>query len=344
MDYSIFRRHVNLPFAPDLIAMVRDRSKILRAIKSEVMASGYDVVHTHNGPDCFGAWLPSVLDVPVVHDIHDIETAAETDWPKTARFHRLKGKTIDWLKRRWEHKASTRTAGVLTTSPAAARFIRDRHGGRNVFALENKPFKGDHDLRPKLSSHDGETHLVYAGGITVAKGSERDLLPVFKRMAADGLHVHLYLMTYNESIRQAVEEQTEDDRRLHLHAPVPQAGFIEEVSQYDYGLIWFTDMNDNIRVTTQNKLYEFQVAGVPIITNLQEGYTAEYIQKKGCGLVVKGAEEVRDAIATSEGFRLDPSDCFMDGQDILDIYDTVLGRTSLDGGHRPPLAVGGTTA
>lgn len=328
MDYSIFGRHTNLPFDPDLLSILRDRPKILRAIASEVAEVRPDIVHTHNGPDCFGAWLPRRLDVPVVHDIHDIETASATHWPETARFHRLKGKTIDWMKRRWEHAASTRTGGVLTTSPAAARLIRARHGGRQVFALENKPFIGDHRLKPKLSATDGQIHLVYAGGITVADGSERDLLPVFRKMADDGLHVHLYLMTYNEAIRDAVERQAEANRRIHLHDPVPQDRFIEEVSQYDFGLIWFTNMNDNIRVTTQNKLYEFQVAGVPIITNLQEGYTADYIREKGCGLTVPGPDAVRQSIDSSDGFTLDPSDCFMDGRAILDIYMKVLSGRS----------------
>lgn len=326
MDYSIFAEHENLPHSPDILAILGNRRRILSTMRERIATLEPDLVHTHNTPDCFGAWLPRWSKRPVLHDIHDLATATPTRWPETARFHRLKGRVFDVLMNRWEHHACRRTAGVLTTSPAMAALIKERHGPRNVLALENKPIRQEYRLLPKLSATDGHRHVAYAGGITVDSGTERDLLPVFERMTDDGLHVHLYLVSYNEAIRRHVRRRCETNPRLHLHEPVPQTRFIEEMSQYDGGVIWFTEINQNIRVTTQNKLYEFQVAGVPIITNMTDGYTPEHIRERGCGVIVKGPEEVASALAEAPPVTTDPESCFMHGRDILSFYEGVLAE------------------
>lgn len=318
-DYSAFKEHASVQVPPDLRSIVRHQRRIRKALGEHIAARTYDIIHSANAPDAFGAWLPGLSDVPVVHDVHDIQTVMRTSWSNA-----FYNPVVDLLKRHWEKRACTRADGLLTTSPFMADYFARKYGVSRVWALENKPFPTTIDPLPKRSDEDGEVHLVYAGGITLEEKSDRRLIPPFLRLADLGYHIHVYGI-FAADDRPAIEAAFATHPRMHLEPLVPQQSFIEEMSQFDAGLIWFTSMHDNIRSASPNKLYEFQVAGIPVITNVQEGALPEEVRRRRCGYVVKDPDDLHKTFQRDRRFTFDLADCFLTSADLEKVYQVVLG-------------------
>lgn len=320
-DYSVFDDHVNLPVDPGIRSMALNGRRVRSMVADHLRSRSYDLVQTHNGPDALGAWLPRITSAPVVHDIHDLQTESELPWAGP-----VKTLAVRTLHRWWEGTACRSATAVMTTSPAMARYVRRKYGRDEVFALENKVLPFSFDPLPKLSESEGGIHLVYAGGIRPGEGTERDLIPVFEQIAGGDIHVHVYPIlpdgAEGEQARDALDRAT----NVHAHDLVPQDRFVEEMSQYDWGIVWFTRFNENIRVAAPNKLYEFQVAGLPIVTNVRDGHIGDHVRKRSAGIVVGRADQVPERVEDPPKIDLDPEGCFLKGQEIVRIYEQVLER------------------
>jgi hypothetical protein len=319
-DYSAFEEHVTVDVPPDLRSILRHQRRIRAALKTLLAERDYDLVHSANAPDAFGAWLPAMTDVPIIHDIHDIQTAMPTKWSNP-----VYNRVVDILKRQWERHVCLNAAGILTPSSFMADHFKTKYGIENVWSLANKPFPVAIDSRPKLRERDGEVHLVYAGGITLEEGTDRRLIPPFLRLAELGYHVHVYGVLADAD-RPVIEAALARHPRVHLEPVVPQESFIEEMSQYDAGLIWFTNLHDNIRSASPNKLYEFQIAQIPVVTNVQEGALPEEVHKRDCGYIVESPEAFHEVFDPEKRFRFSPKDCFLDPQELESIYSQVQGK------------------
>lgn len=315
-DYSLFDEHLNLPFDRGLATILKRGRKIRSTLEKWLQSRAFDVVHTCNEPDYFGAWLPTLTAVPVVHDLHDLAT--ERPPTSSTPLHNL---AIRYLHRRWEAQAARRAAVLLTTSPMMADYLQKKYGHPHVHAITNKVPPQEFVRRAKLSAADGRVHVVYSGGLSLDDRSQRSLLPTLQQMAGNGVEVHVYPVAIKAAERQAIRKACERSAALHFHEPVPQARMIEELSQFDLGVVWNMDPeNTNVRFTTPNKLYEYQVAGLGILTNLSDGYVGRYVREKGCGVVVADAEEARREIRKKSTYNLDPGDCFLEPKELLRVY------------------------
>lgn len=320
-DLEMFDSHVTVGVGRDIRSMVAGRRRILRAAKAHLASHTYDIVHTANAPDALGAWFPRITRTPVVHDVHDIQTATPTRWSDP-----LRNAVIDRLKARWERAACRRARRVLTTSPGMARHFREKYGTDTFHAVENKPLLAPVTTLPKRSAEDGETHLVYAGGLTTQEGGDRALLPPFRELADRGYHIHVYPGFENAAEEKEIRAYFGAHPRLHLEPRVAQDRFIDEMTRYDAGIIWFRNHHLNIRVASPNKLYEFQVAGIPIVTNVTDGHIAQHVKANDSGYVVPDVAAFDAAFDHDRGFMFDTSHCFLKVEEIEDVYAAALGR------------------
>lgn len=98
--------------------------------------------------------------------------------------------------------------------------------------------------------NDGEVHTVVAGNFSIEKTEPSEIdsgyLYISRALVAKGVHVHVYLYRQYETQAQSDANQSRlsdyidlenQSPFFHIHSPVPMTQFVEELSQYDYGLL-----------------------------------------------------------------------------------------------------------
>ena len=243
------------------------------------LTASYDIVHCHNEPDLLTvAALAGTA--PVVHDTHDLISLRRPDDANLAFFEGVANRAAD---------------GRVYTTPYQMEEARNLYGVTGPsLVLHNYVSQGDLPRRklPKLSQADGQVHLVYEGGVR-ARG-HRDFGELFRDLAARGLHVHVYPMKCDEEVAR----QMTGSPNLHYHQPVSPKQIIEEMTQYDFGIIPFNLDQGKRRfldTTIANKLYEYLAAGLPVIATDLRSYR-EYFREHPVGLTYAGADDIVAAI------------------------------------------------
>jgi len=314
--YATFEQHGRIAVAPDIRSVARQGRDIKAHLRREVRGGSYSLVHTHNEPDFFGAWASEVLDVPVVHDIHDIVTEAPITWAKGP-----KRAVVRRLFRRWEAAACKKADVVLTVSPSMADYFRTKYGIDNVHILENKPFRVPVRRLAKLSQKDGRVRVVFAGSLArMGVGILEDLVGLARR----GIEIHVYPAWGDATSVRDAAERAKSVQNFHLHAFVSPDRILQEISQYDYEVIWSPDPhNVNNRVSCPNKLHEARVVGLDIITNLRGGYVGDHVTRNQCGLVVDSVNDVPTDLPLPAARPIVPDEHFMNAREILAVYESV---------------------
>jgi len=317
MDYSIFKDRHNIPVGTDIRSMIRNRRSIISELCDFAGKGDYNIVHVHNEPDNLGVWAKKYLSIPVVHDIHDLMSLKPITWARGPK---------KWFVRstvnRWEKYVCRKADGIMSTSALMIDHIRKRYGTEKIGYVENKPLKEKFDLAKKID--DGNIHFVYPGGISLDPAGSRYLWPMFESICAMGVHIDLYPPVFEPSRQEIIRKKCKGVTGLHFHLPVAQDKVIREISKYHYGLVLFSSFTKNILMATSNRVYEYQIAGVPVITN-DVGHIGDYVRKKKCGEVIGDIKEIEKIIAGDRKYNLDTSDCFMDAKPILDLYSKIRG-------------------
>ena len=129
------------------------------------------------------------------------------------------------------------------------------------------------EVQPRLSAADGRPHLLIAGTATDDRG-RYDYRALIRTLTTAGAHVHLYgqfrrlQATGQMTSEPAVADAYRDaglDGRLHLHAPVAPAGFVEAWSAYDAGLLHNPVPNDVFRpYNLPNRYSAYLAAGLAV--------------------------------------------------------------------------------
>lgn len=86
---------------------------------------------------------------------------------------------------------------------------------------------------------DGEVHTVIAGGITIEKAQPANIddgyLYITYALVNSGIHVHIYAHKPQNQLSDYFE-LAEKSPYCHMHEVVPMSKYVQELSQYDYGL------------------------------------------------------------------------------------------------------------
>ena len=127
--------------------------------------------------------------------------------------------------------------------------------------------------QPRLSAADGRPHLLIAGTAT-DDGGRYDYRALIRTLTAAGAHVHLYgqfrrlqatgQMTGEPAVAAAYRA-ADGNGRLHLHAPIAPAAFVEAWSRYDAGLLHNPVPDDVFRpYNLPNRYSAYLAAGLAV--------------------------------------------------------------------------------
>jgi len=240
-----------------------------------------DLVHSHNLPDALTVLALELADVPVIHDVHDMQglrnTPYEDGFPDPGDADEL------------ERAAVEGCAGLITVSDVllgelAARYELPPHTRVHPnYALAR-------DLPAALPTPAGGPPRIAYQGTLSRSGGHYDLYEIFAAIAAQGIELHVF------AAREAAAYR--DLEGVTVHDPLEPGALMGVLPAYDFGWAGFNAALNAAHLDTAlpNKAFEYLGCGLPVIT-LRHRALARLVQEEGVGVVLDRVEDLGAALA-----------------------------------------------
>jgi glycosyltransferase involved in cell wall biosynthesis len=251
-----------------------------RFVLDKVLFYRPDVIHAHDLPQLrVGVLARDALGARLIYDAHEFYPFQ----PRLSFFQRLRLRRLEYLFIR-------RVDRAITVNPLLAREMERHYPEVSIGVIENA-IEPPPDFDPE-AKYDlfRETYglpadailLLYHGWIAPERNLESLVLGM--REITDR-RIILVLMGYGdylEDLGQLARASGVADRVM-LVPGKPQAELLNWVASVDVGLVPYPYGRDpNTHFASPNKLYEFAVAGVPILTN-RLPFLESVIEQTGIG-------------------------------------------------------------
>jgi peptidoglycan/xylan/chitin deacetylase (PgdA/CDA1 family) len=210
-------------------------------------------------------------------------------------------------ERRAERYCLENADGLIHKGPAFELDYYRRHGYRIEAPQQQWLDWCDEDrfadrTVEKLSDRDGEIHVVYAGAISADPDSGNTYIyyvPLARRFAAQGVHLHLYSNPYQVPDCQPYVDLERECPYFHIETPVRYTELSGELAKYDWGM-WVHPVHGRLdvrrcsatkcKVAIGNKLFSYMEAGIPTLVSRHLEYGSEFITGHGVGTAVADDE------------------------------------------------------
>jgi glycosyltransferase involved in cell wall biosynthesis len=215
-----------------------------------------DLIHSHNLPDSLTVIALDLLAdrVPVVHDVHDLQslrrTAYENGFPEPREVLAL------------ERHAVENCSALVTVSEELVEEIRARYRSEApTLVFPNYALQRDlpSELPPAERRNGHVPRLVYQGTVST-NGGHYDLRGIFLELVREGLSLDVYPS-------RPVPEYA-GLAGVRLHPTLPPSRLLAALPEYDFGWAGFNaDLNGaHIDTCLPNKAYEYVGCGLPVLT------------------------------------------------------------------------------
>ena len=223
-----------------------------------------DIYHAHDEkalPACYVA--ARLRRKPLVYDAHELPLSE----PNVTRWHRLHA-----LATRLFEVMVPRCAGVITVSPPIAQELCRQYHASEVVLIRNVPMyqtvsKNDR-LRQFLGLKPDTRIALYQGNlqpdrrldqlIRAAVFLEQGIVIVLMGRDYPGTQAQLEALVVSEGVAD----------RVKIIPPVPYEELLDWTASADIGLIvYLPDYSPNVRMCLPNKLFEYLMAGLPVLAS-----------------------------------------------------------------------------
>ena len=246
----------------------------------QLICKNADAYHAHDWmalPDCYIAsrWNRN----PLIFDAHELPLSElhGSRW-STSLFSRL----LAWIV--------PRCSGVITVSPPIAQEIRHRYAATHVTLVRNMhgytPVPRGNRLRESLGLKPEVRIALYQGNLQPDRGLDKVVQAV--SLLDSNIVIVLMGKAYGDTRAQleALIEQEHVADRVKIVPPVPYADLLNWTTSADIGLILYTpEQSLNVQWCLPNKLFEYIMAGLPILAT-QLDAVAELLAQYHIGRVV----------------------------------------------------------
>ena len=227
---------------------------------------GMDAWHCNDIEAFVLGWLAQRLNprLQLIYDCHEFE-AERNAKPSIER------KMVAWLERRMIRKAHS----VVTVSPSIVRAYQTRyaeHGIPQVLLVRNVPAPRSHVLsdvsKPNLFKQrfnipEDDFVALYQGAFSFNRGLET-AIDAMEGLADQG--IHLVLMGYGP-LQHLVDEAAARHPHIHVHPAVAYEEVLAHTLSADIGLVSVKPTCLSYLYCLPNKLFEYILAGVPVLSN-----------------------------------------------------------------------------
>jgi len=219
----------------------------------------------------------------VLADLHEYSPRLHDDIP--AWFERITP-WFEWVVRRYV----TRARSWTTVSRGIVDEYERNFGFRAELVTNAAPY---HDLTPKPT---GATIRFVHSGACLRNRQLDEMVTAVQTADAD-VTLDLYLTANDPGYLEELRAQAVAGGRVTVHDPVPYAGLIELLNEYDMGIHLLPPVNFNNKWALPNKLFDFLQARMGVLIG-PSPEMASYVTEYGFGAVAEGfaADDARRAI------------------------------------------------
>lgn len=154
----------------------------------------------------------------------------------------------------------------------------------------------------KLSSQDGEIHIVNIGGFFPGSRMYDSMVPDFRDIIKQKIHFHFYVTKKlsEKEIYQFTLGNNEIKKYLHIYEFPPSDSVSHEIAKYDFAT-YFTHYSKlanprAVEFTSGSKIAAYLEAGVPVLFKKENKVNAELTKKYGIGIVIKDAKKIKQKL------------------------------------------------
>jgi glycosyltransferase involved in cell wall biosynthesis len=223
----------------------------------QMVKSRPDVVHAHDVNTLPTAWLVSVLTrSPLIYDAHEISTDREG----YARFRKLVG----WVEKR----LMPRAAASITTTDTRAKFFGLAYGVSRPLVLQNRPryksVERSQRIRNELNLQEACPIILYQGGIQQGRGLE-----CLVEAAAQVSNAYFVFIGGGriEPVLKELAHSLGLENRVYFIPTVSLADLPSYTASADIGVQPIENTCLNHFSTDSNKLFEYMMAGLPVVAS-----------------------------------------------------------------------------
>lgn len=238
------------------------------------------VVHAHDVNTLPTAWLAAKLSgARVVYDAHEISTSREG-------YNSFRG-----LVARVEGVLMPRVQGSITTTDARAKFFARAYGVPRPVVLQNRPrltvSPASQRIRQELQLQQPWPIVIYQGGLQQGRGLER-----LVRIAASVTDAYFVFIGGGRLTAPltALSQELGLTERVHFIPTVSLADLPSYTASADIGVQPIENTCLNHFTTDSNKLFEYLIAGLPVVaTDLPE--IRRIVRAFDIGLLVRESDD-----------------------------------------------------
>jgi glycosyltransferase involved in cell wall biosynthesis len=253
-----------------------------------------DIVHVHDLPNLpMGHRLAQELGAVLVYDAHEL-------YPMQYFANETRRRAL----LETERQLIVHADAVISVNAQCAEVLEREYPIEAVVPLTNateSPAGFDPSQRGRLW-HE-RFHLapdvkimVFQGGINPV----RNVDPLVEALAGTPDSIHIGFITYGKDIPY-YDEMTRRlgvHHRVHYVVEIPWDEVNDWLASADVGVMPYQVTNFNAKISSPNKLYEFVVAGLPIIASTELDNVKAAIEADGLGVMtlLRGVETYRSVI------------------------------------------------
>ena len=215
-----------------------------------------DLIHSHNLPDSLTAIALELFAgrVPVVHDVHDLQSLRRT--PSEHGFPEPRDPLV------LERLAIEECSALVTVSAELLDEIHARYSVKApTVAFPNYALRRDlpSSLPPATRRNGHRPRLVYQGTLST-NGGHYDLRAIFAAIVGEGLSLDVYPSRPVPAYAEVAG--------IRVHATLPPARLLAALPEYDFGWAGFNSTLNEAHLHTclPNKAYEYVGCGLPVLT------------------------------------------------------------------------------
>ncbi len=251
-----------------------------------------DLIHSHNLPDVLTVLALQLVgdDIPVVHDIHDLQSLRAT--PYRDGFP----EPVDPLD--LECAAIEGASAVITVSPELVDVIDARYDlPQRLLVLGNLALRRDRVVDLPEHTDTGTPTMVYEGSLST-DGGHYDLRSIFETIAAAGIPVAIHpsriVPEYIDLAAQCALIRCNDS--------LDPATLMRALPHYDLGWAGFNATLNAAHLDTvlPNKLYEYLGAGLPVVTMRDHLALSRFVEREEVGIVLDDIADIGPAVRDAD--------------------------------------------
>jgi len=256
-----------------------------------------DIYHAHDDTALPACYMAACLHRrSLIFDAHELPLV-EPNVTRWSWLHRL---AVPLLKR-----MMARCSGIVTVSPPIVRELRKRYGGRTAVVIRNIPGYQAPIANDRLRSHLGlgsDTRIALYQGNLESRGLDR-LIPAARFMDPGIVIVMMGRGAIQSDLETLISREGVSDR-VKIIPPVPYAELLNWTASADIGLVVYSPsyghtLTPNIQMCLPNKLFEYLMAGLPILASSLDA-VADIIRTYNVGCTVHSLEPKDIGQAISE--------------------------------------------